>query len=382
MSQKDDKQVQDALLAIKKLVEMSGDQMGASDDVLTLDNVVWRNPVKEEAEEAPHTEQDVMEEASIEAPLATEETPQRAPVAQASLSVSSRDLDVPQKKEAVAPPVTSPLALEEKAYELAAQHEPSPQVQATPQIIQPEIAQPEIAQPEIAQPDIAQPDITPLGITPPETTAEVTELTSPLGRRGGGFYSAMTQKPAIKTLSDEITAEPQPKEPAVQEASKPSVKSEPAPASHEPALTDFHGADFNFSAAEGLMTAASFSDLNQPVKPITAEVQVPVAEPAVTDPVGEVQAMFQTPEQEASEQEEAYFSYSAHPNLHVVSDQTQETDDEEEGFSGAVRLALRSIIKEQVSTWLQGNMTCLIEEALTTPQKGPSSLSKPSSKKR
>ena len=360
MSRDDDKQVQDALLAIKKLVEMSGDQMGTSNDVLTLDNVVWRNPVKEEAEEAPQDEpQDepgALAEAQIQTSAVTQEAAQKAPVAEASLSVSSRDLDSHQKKELVTHPVTSPPVREDKAPELLVKAEPE---------LEP---QPVIRQQETPQ---------------PENPQDVTDLTSPLGRRGGGFYSAMTQKPAIKLLADEIRAEPAPEAQTIQQtpASLAVPVTAPNPPTHEPALTDFHGADFNFSAAEGLMTAASFAELKQSLtRPISAEVQVPVAEPAVSDPVSEVQAMFQDTANQ--EPEEDHVTYSAHPNLHVVSDQTHEADDEEEGFSGAVRLALRSIIKEQVSTWLQGNMTGLIEEALTTPQKRPSSSSKPSSKKR
>ena len=366
MSRDDDKQVQDALLAIKKLVEMSGDQMGTSNDVLTLDNVVWRNPVKEEAEEAPQDEPEALEEAQIQTSAVTQEAAQKAPVAEASLSVSSRDLDSHQKKELVTHPVTSPPVREDKAPELLVKAEPE---------LEP---QPVIRQQETPQ---------------PENPQDVTDLTSPLGRRGGGFYSAMTQKPAIKLLADEIRAEPAPEAQTIQQTpaslAVPVTAPNPPthqptshqPPTHEPALTDFHGADFNFSAAEGLMTAASFAELEQSLtRPISAEVQVPVAEPAVSDPVSDVQAMFQ--DSANQEPEEDHVTYSAHPNLHVVSDQTQEADDEEEGFSGAVRLALRSIIKEQVSTWLQGNMTGLIEEALTTPQKRPSSSSKPSSKKR
>ena len=361
MSRDDDKQVQDALLAIKKLVEMSGDQMGTSNDVLTLDNVVWRNPVKEEAEETSQDEAEALAEASIET-SASEETSQNVPVAEASLSVSSRDVDRHQKKELVTPPVTSPLVIEDKAPELIVRAEPEPEAQSeTPQQV----------------------------TLQPETPQDVTDLTSPLGRRGGGFYSAMPQKPTIKSLADAIGAELAPETQVLPKAPAPIVVPVTAPnqspshqsPSHEPALTDFHGADFNFSAAEGLMTASSFAELKQSLtRPISAEVQVPVAEPAVSDPVSDVQAMFQ--DSANHELEEEHVTYSAHPNLHVVSDQTQEPDDEEEGFSGAVRLALRSIIKEQVSTWLQGNMTGLIEEALTTPQKRPSSSSKPSSKKR
>lgn len=371
MSRDDDKQIQDALLAIKKLVEMSGDKMGMSDDVLTLDNVVWRNPVKDEAEHTPQSDQNSSEELAVGTPATAEmslskpsepkaseqkASEQKAPepnvaVTQARISVSSRDLDMPQRHDVIAPPLTSPLAREEKAPEGGAIIQPAPQVQAVPEIAQ-----------------------------------EVTELTSPLGRRGGGFYSAMTPKPAIKTLAEQMVSDRLPTTPP-QQAAAPMAAAAPAPLAHEPALTDFHGADFNFSAAEGLMTAASFAELDHAKTPVTAEVQVPLAEPAVSDPVRDVQAMFQEPEYEAPEHEAhqhegADLAYSAHPNLTVVSDQTQEADDEEEGFSGAVRLALRSIIKEQVSTWLQGNMTGLIEEALTTPQKRPTSSSKPTSKKR
>ena len=51
MSRRDDKQVQEALEAIRKLVEVSEDKFEASSDVVTLDNVVWRNPTKDEVEE-------------------------------------------------------------------------------------------------------------------------------------------------------------------------------------------------------------------------------------------------------------------------------------------------------------------------------------------
>ena len=247
MSRDDDKQVQDALLAIKKLVEMSGDQMGTSNDVLTLDNVVWRNPVKEEAEEAPQDEpQDepgALAEAQIQTSAVTQEAAQKAPVAEASLSVSSRDLDSHQKKELVTHPVTSPPVREDKAPELLVKAEP--ELEPQPVIRQQETPQPENPQPENPQ--------------------DVTDLTSPLGRRGGGFYSAMTQKPAIKLLADEIRAEPAPEAQTIQQtpASLAVPVTAPSPPTHEPALTDFHGADFNFSAAEGLMTAASFAELKQ-----------------------------------------------------------------------------------------------------------------------
>ena len=129
------------------------------------------------------------------------------------------------------------------------------------------------------------------------------------------------------------------------------------------------------------MTAASFRDLAGQHAPIAPEVNIPLAQPAVSDPASEAQAIF---EEAPAFEDDSEDNLPAYPNLHIVSDQTAQADgdDEEEGFSGAVRMALRSIIKEQVSTWLQGNMTGLIEEALTTPQKRPSSGAKSSKKKR
>ena len=50
MTRRDDKQVTEALQAIRKLVEMSEDKMGKGDDIVTLDHVVWRNPIKDEDE--------------------------------------------------------------------------------------------------------------------------------------------------------------------------------------------------------------------------------------------------------------------------------------------------------------------------------------------
>ena len=135
------------------------------------------------------------------------------------------------------------------------------------------------------------------------------------------------------------------------------------------------------------MTAASFSDLaDQQAVPITPEVNVPIAQPAVSDPASEAQSLFEEAQAPHDDSFEADEAMPAYPNLHIVSDQGAigdgATEDEEEGFSGAVRMALRSIIKEQVSTWLQGNMTGLIEEVLTTPQKRPSSGAKSGKKKR
>ena len=89
----------------------------------------------------------------------------------------------------------------------------------------------------------------------------------------------------------------------------------------------------------------------------------------MADPVAEVQIMYED-EEPAPSYEDDVSPYSQ-PNLHVVSDQTSSAQEKKKrkGFSGAVRSALRSIIKEQVSHWLHDNMTDLIEDALSGPSK-------------
>ena len=402
MSADDNKQVQDALLAIKKLVEMSEDKISTSDDVLTLDNVVWRNPVGDAQEEgsdsaasqsaktpeAGKSNERKAPDAKTQTPIVTDTAPQpnrTAPLA--SLSVSSRDLDK--------------IAAESKR-----RHTQQSQPDAETRL-------PDSALPNRAIPDTHQAPVSDIPSPPPETNAhtassvgaddgdDITDLTMPLGRRGGGFYSepagpkdALPQpsivtktRPIKPNASDAPAASTSPthNDKAREVNVRPQVAIKSLPQQPEPALTDFHGADFNFSAAEGLITALSFTELEKPLtRPITPEVDVPIAPPAVEDPVAQVQAMYDTPD-DALFEADALYSSSGQPNLHVVSDQSQDTsddDNESDGFSGDVRLALRAIIKEQVSTWLQGNMTDLIEEALTTPQKRPSAPSKPSSKKR
>lgn len=386
MSRRDDKQVQEALEAIRKLVEVSEDKFEASSDVVMLDNVVWRNPSKDEVEEeiplSDADNQPVSETISGE----DASSPRSHIVPQSSASISARDLD--EAKKQVKTPVTSPLKSDNAEDTLIAPALRSPlHRQAEEKLQEEEPSQPSGDLPEFAPQDEAP--IAPLAFIPP-IEDDITELTSPIGRKGGGFYSTpdMAKKPVIETrpLSLEIEKIEQ-KEPVKEESlARPVIVSEPA-------ITDFHGADFTFSASEGLMTASTFDEakagLSQPIKP---QVNVPVAAPAVPDPVAEVQAMYQPSQQDmtktvTNEAESVFVDdgalSSGHPNLHIVSDQTASSPQvEEEGFSSAVRLALRSIIKEQVSTWLQGNMTELIEEALTNPQKRPSTTSKPSSKKR
>lgn len=407
MSRRDDKQVQEALEAIRKLVEVSEDKFEASSDVVTLDNVVWRNPTKDEVEEESVASADSL--MAGEAPLAYDYVPSKqgkiAP--QSSASISARDLD--EAKKQAKPPVTSPLQHDDTGDRVVApalrssSHRQAEEKLQSDTLFDESVSRPTDAAPQSLAGDIPSSPPMPLAFMPP-IDDDITELTSPIARKGGGFYSGSTPAPKPVIETEPLPVEVQ-KLPASEPASEPV--SEPASAPElarpvlitEPAITDFHGADFNFTASEGLMSASSFEEASAGLsQPITPDVQVPVAKPAVTDPVAEVQAMYQQAQltddapdsrfednasgDDVSLEDESPL-LSGQPNLHIVSDQSAAShQEEEEGFSSAVRLALRSIIKEQVSSWLQGNMTELIEEALTNPQKRPSSSSKPSSKKR
>ena len=424
MSVTKDKEVQEALLAIKKLVELSDGHDTSSDAVLTLDNVVWRNPVSDEAEEIAIDEGDSLRAASPSYSQSTSSKPKPShaepshgvsssldsapfgadkasdyeghkelPLPASSLSVSARDLadmGKPKPHTPITTPITAPVTVPipslEAKDELATQL-----VNSQPFETQVRPAQAKMSQ----EPSIAA---QPSGPLLSKQSEDVTELTTPIGRKGGGFYSRSpadgpnADKPLIQTK-----AQPYPELADQQSAlearipiSRPAIRTKESeqPVSDEaamPAITDFHGMDFNFSAAEGLMSPSSFEEMAQSAQnPITPEVNVPVAEPALEDPVMAVQAMYQAQDSDDSYADETVSSgplSTGQPNLHIVSDQSA-SDEEEEGFSGAVRLALRSIIKEQVSHWLQGNMTGLIEDALSTPQKRPSQSSKPTSKKR
>lgn len=426
MSKKDKSEFEDTLQAIKQLVEQSEIKLDAQDDVVTLDQVVWRNPVAEAPEEldnplisSPQSSPNLSRQPSssqidasakrdaedtVSAP-SHDEAPS-AMRAQSSLSVSAYDLAHLPKRAEQSPPITLDDAVDKpfapegpRSYDDAPM---APSVHSDKKDI-PQTAPP-TAPSAITQPsnEVRQRATETLA----QLSGDIKDLTDPLGRRGGGFYStataSQTPKPAVKTAPASVPqSEPAVQAPldtqiAPQMPAKPSATSladktddmpdRPRPkADVELAITDFEGADFNFSHAEGLMTAAEFESLEARQMPHKPDISVPIAPPPVVDPVAEVQAMMATqhPEPDDTPMEEAPASYMGHPNLHVVSDSSvSQPEEEEDKFSGSVRLALRSIIKEQVSSWLQGNMTDLIEEALSTPQKRPSSKSKPSSTKR
>ena len=416
MSREDSKQVEDALDAIKKLVELSENKLGQDDTVLTLDHVVWRNPVSDAPEEA---------DLAAPAPLPVPQ-PKSKSSRTSSVSVSPHDLsDVPLvMNEPIAideiVPSPEPVATAPKPSEMVAKSAEPPtaaSMTTTPLNTAPSAGEADNVKAEATRQRIAQ--------ELAQASEDIKELTAPLGRRGGGFYSSPEHhdhaKIAIRTHSapssaPQVAMPAKMPEPPLQDASLPEVQidvpapqalepsrrtqqpdlpnkapdaSSKRPEEIEPALTDFQGADFNFSVAEGLMTAADFESLEQTLPEIKPQIEVPLSPPPVANPVDEVHQMLGQTNQEmpadgASEIfEEMHATPMGQPNLHVVSDQSAyDNDDGDEGFSGDVRMALRSLIKEQVSTWLQGNMTGLIEEALSTPNKRGSSKSKPKTTKR
>ena len=387
MSREDSKQVEDALDAIKKLVELSENKLHQDETILTLDHVVWRNPVS-----------DAPEEAELHAPVPT---PKSQSPRTSSVSVSAHDLDDVTLK------MNEPITIDDivpSPEPMADDAKPTENPTATPVMTatmnkatintgplanEADRDKTEATRQRIAQ-ELAQ------------ASEDIKDLTAPLGRRGGGFYSSpdhhqialKTQSepsspPRLKMPEAPITEAPTTEAPIAEAPITEAPIAAPKPEEIEPALTDFQGADFNFSVAEGLMTAADFESLEQAIPEIKPEIEVPLSPPAVANPVDEVhQRLSQTnqeiPADGASEMfEEMPSTPMGQPNLHVVSDHSSyENDEENEGFSGDVRMALRSLIREQVSTWLQGNMTGLIEEALATPNKRGSSKSKPKTTKR
>lgn len=401
MNRDDNKQVEDALDAIKKLVELSENKLGQDETVLTLDHVVWRNPVSDAPEEV---------DTSPKSPVADTK-----PSRPSFVSVSSHDLNeepVTVDKIVSSPHKADPEGqievqqLGDDTVDLTALPTPSKFATSTTNTA------PSTAE---LDNDKAEAVRQRMSLELAQASEDIKELTAPLGRRGGGFYSTPQQDEdrqiAIKTSSEPaqdayVTAQESDKNtPIIASSQTPPGQSQPlqterqvSEAVHqkaediEPALTDFQGADFNFSVAEGLMTAADFENLEQTIPEIKPHIEVPIAPPAVANPVDEVHQRLQQAQHGIDKPvgedipeltEDSQSTPMGQPNLHVVSDQTAfENDDEDEGFSGDVRLALRALIKEQVSTWLQGNMTGLIEEALSTPNKRGAQNSKPKTTKR
>lgn len=389
MGEASDKEVHDALRAIKKLVELNGADFDDDKTIVTLDHVVWRNPVSDAAEE----NDDVLSLVTSQLLAKTLENPPM-PSAEAKASPLSHGDDLnakPADKSAAFPQADSDeitMAISQQQASLADAAQPPSPDQSGNERISP-----------AAYASVSPRDITDLGV--------------PIARRGGGLYA---NKPVIPTSQSEPGDElpvmsqslatpqisPQPVSPQQtpqqtpqqihaheldEPQISPSVSSVPQenreaanriepPLPHDYGEQDFAGYDFSFAPTEGLMSPVSLRELSDSATPpIAPEIGVPLADPPVADPVREAQMLFIDEDDEAEAEFEAPISQ---PNLHIVSDQTAYETEEDEGFSGTVKTALRAIIKEQVSSWLHNNMTDLIEEALSGPPQRQISSSKKS----
>lgn len=339
MSGENGKQVDDALEAIRKLVEMSEQKLDDQSDIVTLDHVVWRNPVAAEDHDDGETPADDKPIPAVAASFGQAPLPPSY-MTKLSAQADDKEIEAPQ--------------LQKETFEDAdeARH---------------------IADAKAA-------DDMPQDLPMQSATADdITELGAPIGRRGGGFYQNLPQKPAIATSAprsatpakEVVRQEPIVEKPKPQPQAKPTI----APPS-SPSASSYHftGQDFSLPASEAFMTPTSLKELSEADRPVVApEIQVPIADPPVADPAREVQIMF------TEEEPEEEWSPISQPNLQLVSDSRYEEESEEEGFSGTVRHALRSIIKEQVTSWLHQNMTDLIEDALSAPPQRPA---RPSSNKK
>jgi len=371
MSRERDKQVDEALAAIRKLVE--GEDKPAShadqdDGIVTLDKVVWRNPSKDKEPFDEPASADVPailmpEEAVVQKPLkgpAPDTSDLSKPVSktedrqEAEPSVAKRPLasagSISPRDIALITELKTPIA--RKGDALFAQDTNSIPEDA-PAWPAP-LPQPSQATPRALQIDSElstsgpEPVVEPAAVAPAPIVEDTPELVATLPREPVSLTDVVDKNPF-----------------AVPERDEPSLDIPVAPPVNKVARDQ----DFTFAASESLMTPASLRELSEPFTPIEpTPVEIAIQPEAVADPVAEVQRMYED-EEPAPSYEDDVSPYSQ-PNLHVVSDQTSSAqDEEEEGFSGAVRSALRSIIKEQVSHWLHDNMTDLIEDALSGPSK-------------
>ena len=359
MSSDNGKQVDDALEAIRKLVEMSEQKLDDKSDIVTLDHVVWRNPVADE----DYDDGQIDTENKVVIPKTASFSQAPLPPSQMTKLPPQDDAIKTASDESDTPPIsTQPFDTKKEANSvLASSTDKADTAQKQPS-------------------------------SPAFFADEITELGAPIGRRGGGFYQDLPKKPVVTTQppanSTPMTQEAQPSiappkpEPAM--APPKAKQRQVAPQAIEPKISvssaHFSGQDFTFPASEAFMTPTSLKELNEADRPdINPEINVPIADPPVDDPVREVQIMFNDDEENDDSWEPV-----SQPNLQLVSDSRYEDEEgeEDEGFSGTVRSALRSIIKEQVTSWLHNNMTDLIEDALSAPPQRPERSSRKTQPKR
>ena len=376
MSRERDKQVDEALAAIRKLVE--GEDKPTSyadqdDGIVTLDKVVWRNPAKDKEpfdepasadvpailmpEDAIHQKSDNAQTAdsdsdakpALKLDTGAEPQPTKRPLA-SSGSISPHDI-------ALITELKTPIARKGDALfgqDTTAMAEDAPAWPAP-----------------LPQPSQETPAAPTIETAPSAPATEPTFERVPAAKEEPELVATPPNEPV--SLTNIVDKNPF----AVPERDEPSLEMPVTPPVNKVARDQ----DFTFAASESLMTPASLRELSEPFTPIEpTPVEIAVQPEAVADPVAEVQRMYEVEEPSPSYDDE--MTPYSQPNLHVVSDQTSSVqEEEEEGFSGAVRSALRSIIKEQVSHWLHDNMTDLIEDALSGPtkpsQQAPARKTKP-----
>lgn len=368
MSGDNGKQVDDALEAIRKLVEMSEQKLDDTSDIVTLDHVVWRNPVADEDHDDGELTTDNKPLPAMSASFG------QAPLPPSYMTKLSKPAD-DKIDEAPAIQGEPKAQSEEAVIGIDADKSQAPQHTQTQD------------ERELGKIDLP---------VSPSLSDEIKELDTPIGRRGGGFYQDLPKKPVLATTppasSAPVTpaAPITPAAPAKQTARDEPIIEKPKPLPQatltkqpqsSPSISSQHfsgqhfsGQDFSLPASEAFMTPTSLRELSEADRPlVTPDIQVPIADPPVADPAREVQNMF------TEEEPEEEWAPISQPNLQLVSDSRHEEEPDEEGFSGTVRHALRSIIKEQVTSWLHQNMTDLIEDALSAPPQRPA---RPSSGKK
>ena len=201
MSSDNGKQVDDALEAIRKLVEMSEQKLDDNPDIVTLDHVVWRNPVADE--DYDDGQDDAGEKTKIPATISLSQ----APLPPSYMTKLSLEDDDDNSVEEPHSPEVSGLANDEAE-----------------DTIDVSVAAEKIKQPE-----------KPLS-TNTQLAQDITELGTPIGRRGGGFYQDPPKKPAVTSqppLTNSVNAPETHKVPEGE--ALPDMVAAPRPETHQAA---------------------------------------------------------------------------------------------------------------------------------------------------
>ena len=187
MSRDDNKQVEDALDAIKKLVELSENKLGQDETVLTLDHVVWRNPVSDAPEEV---------DTSPKTPVADTK-----PSRPSFVSVSSHDLN--EEPVTVDKIVSSPHKAEPEG-KIEVQQSLDDAVDLTASPTPPKfVASTTNTAPNTAELDNDKAEAVRqrMSLELAQASEDIKELTAPLGRRGAVFTARLNRMKIGRLLS-------------------------------------------------------------------------------------------------------------------------------------------------------------------------------------